>query len=274
MTSDAREISDTDGEPLYLVDFIRGLIHRRYTNADRPITFAGHTWDPLPLKITPIEQTAEIKKLTRTLTVPVTADIAGWWRPLPPTDTIAVAIYSQHYGEPDALVDWVGRVVSPSYKDSNLELSCEPTITRARFKGLKSSWQRGCTVALYSVGRGQCQVPREDHAAAAELIGVVGGLVLEAAAFADFPDDRLRGGYIEWIRPDGNYEQRTIAAHTSTHIILDFISDTLIGGSLVVVYPGCAHDTVDCGGTYDNILNYPGAPYMTDRSPMDGNPVY
>jgi hypothetical protein len=273
LTSDARERSANDGQPLYLLDFARTPVHKLYTTADRPIVQAGRTFLPAPISCTALQQTSELRKLTRTVTVASNSDLADWWRPYPPTDAVALTIYAQHYGETDVLVEWVGRVVSPSFNGAKLSLTCEPSAASAKRNGIKRCWQIGCPHALYSQGRGLCNVVKASRAVPATVTGVTGGVVIQASAFASLPDGRFAGGFVEWLRPDGLVETRSIDAHTGTFITVAFGAADLVPGLAVTAFPGCAQTTDDCT-YYGNILNYGGDHYIPPTSPMNGNPVF
>lgn len=269
MTSETRELSANDGQPIALFDFVRGTQHWRYTTADRNQAHLGQTFTPLPIGATEIQIGTERRKLTRTVTLPASASVAGNWRPYPSSEVIALSVFLKHYGETDAFLDWIGRVMSPKFTNAGtLELTCEPSTTTARRIGLRRCWQIGCGLALYA-----CGVDRNDHALPATVANA-SGLTVDAAAFASLPDGRLAGGYLEWVRPDGNIERRSISQHAGSAVTVAYGSHDLATGLQLTAYPGCAHTWADCSGYYSNGPNYGGDLNMPQRSPFDGNPVW
>lgn len=275
MTTEDRERSWDSGEPIVLYEFIRGTRHWRYTNVRSAQEVLAQTYEPAAgIEHTEIEIGPERRKLGVTITLPAGLEVVDNWRPYPSSDAVAVVIHLLHAGETQPLVEWMGRVVQPRFRtDGMLELTGEPRATRASRTGLRRCWGRGCGVPLYSGGRGMCNVDRNAHAVAATVIGV-NGLTVEAAAFGTFPDGRLAGGDLEWVRPDGNIERRSISSHSGTFVTVDFGATDLAAGLAVSVAPGCAHNTDDCANFYNNMDNYGGDPYMPERSHYDGNPVW
>lgn len=260
------------GRPVGLYRITRGGLVARYTDADRIMPVGDETFLPLAISNTEIRDSTEKRKNVVTLTLPVDASIAPWWRPYPPSTRVGVVIMAMHHGDDEVAVEWTGEVINPAFTDTELILACESSKGGAGSRGLALRWQRGCPLAVYSQGLGMCNVDKADHALPATLTDVA-GVVIKAAAFATLPDGRLAGGFFEWIRPDGEPDFRTIMAHTGDTIVLNYGSDTLEEDLEGIAYPGCPHDLDGCDTLFDNLPNYGGAPYSPRKSPFDGNPV-
>lgn len=272
MTFDLLEKSRLGGKPVGLLRLSRGSLLQLYTTADRNIVVGTETYLPLAITRSAIRDSAERAKGVLTLTLPVDAPCAAWWRPFPPSTPVGVTWLATHRGSTEVAVEWVGRVIGPKFTDTVLTLSCEQSKTNARSRGLALRWQRGCPLALYSQGVGLCNVNRAAHAVAGVLTAVA-GLGIRAAAFGTAPAGRLAGGYVQWTRPDGGTELRSISAHAGDLVTLNYGSDTLAVNLSVTAYPGCKHNFADCSGYFNNGPNYGGALYMPTKSPFDGNPV-
>src|SRR5690606_32250126 len=136
---------------------------------------------------TEIQDGGESAKQPITLTLPLGLSVVDNWRPYPPGETIVCTIYTKHDGESDWLVDWIGRVVAPSWTDSVLTLRSEPSITRARRGGKGRVIGRGCDHTLYGPG---CGLDPADFALPATL-SAVDGLTLTASEFLTLPAGRL-----------------------------------------------------------------------------------
>ncbi|HDS1834388.1 TPA: phage BR0599 family protein [Stenotrophomonas maltophilia] len=278
MTFSLREISRWFGQPVAHFRFERGALVERYTSADRPIIIGAEQYSPISIARGPIREGVDAKRSNVTITLPLKVGdddvaIASWWRPYPPSDPVIVTCMAQHYGDADVTTEWIGRVVAPSYTDTTLKLTCEPSRTSGRRSGLQLKWQRGCPLALYSQGLGMCNVDKEQHALPAVLAGVT-GLMLTAPEFATLPVGRLAGGYIEWRRADGLKEFRTIMAHTGSAVVVNYGAADLEDGLELVAYPGCAHNWADCTGYFENGDNYGGSMYLPVKNLFDGNPVW
>lgn len=266
MTSEARDASATTGQPIKYYVFTRGTKTWRYTDADRLLFYNGDAYAPAPITHSAIQDGGEQNKISITITLPKSLTVAANWRPYPPSDPIAVTILTQHYGETDALADWVGRVISPKYGDTTLVLTSEPTGTSARRGHGGRTWQRGCDLLLF-----YCGVDRAVHALPATLSAVT-GLTLTAAAFATRPSGRMAGGYIEWMRSDGLLDRRSIDSHSASAIVIDYSAADLLVGLALTAYPGCNQGWDDCT-YYANTDNFGGELWIPGRNYYDGNPV-
>lgn len=279
MTFSLFELSRYLGQPIGLLRLSRGSLLELYTTADRPIEVGSDIYLPaatsqtsggIALSRSPIRDSAERKKNALTIKMAVDAPCAAWWRPFPPSTPVGVTWLAMHYGDDEVNVEWTGRVVAPKFTDTTLELTCEQSKASARSRGLQLRWQRSCPLALYSQGAGMCNVDKTLHALPAVVTSIAGS-VLEADEFASAPKP-LIGGFIEYVRPDGEPEYRSIMAHTGNQVLLNYGSDTLDVGSALTAYPGCPHNWDGCV-SFDNEENYGGAKYMPIKSPFDGNPV-
>lgn len=272
-----RERSWEDGAPVEYYVFMRDTETWRYNTSDRVLSRneAGVLHDYLPLSISRegIQQGAERNKLTLNVHVPRSADVVRLWHPIPTSAPVALTIYGGHVGDGDEVVTWIGRVVAPKFRPEVVTLLGEPTTTLARKSGQVQSWQRGCMHVLYKQGDGLCNANREDFAVEG-VIEASSGVTVQSASFADIPDGRLAGGYIEWTTPSGTVERRSINTHDGNIITVIYGSAELPVGTEFAAYPGCRHNWDDCQGFFNNGVNYGGDLYSPERSPFNGNPVF
>jgi hypothetical protein len=270
MTFDARETSLDQGEPITWFVFMRGSVSWRYCSADRDMVIGGNTYTAAPISRSAITTGSERRKLNITITLPKDLPVAANWRPYASCETIALTVGSIHYGDTVGVVEWVGRVTAPQFNGGTLTLTAEPTRSAALRPGLKRAWQRGCPLALYSQGRGQCNVNKAARALPATLT-VVTGLTLTATAFGTLPSGRLAGGFIEWNRAsDGLLEVRSISSHSGSSIDIDFGAADLAAALAVTAYPGCNQTWADCT-YYSNTDNYGGDLFLPEQNPYAGN---
>ncbi len=271
MSSEARDAALTGGKPVKLFRFTRGTTHWFYTDADRPIVFADDTYASIAISHTDIKDNGEPNQAGVKVTLPKSASVVDNWRPYPPAQTVSVAIFTQHVGEADVLLEYGGRVIKPQFNDSSLTLQTEPTRTRARRGGGQRRCQRACDLVLYSQGPGRCNVDPEDHKTIATLTAVA-GVTLTAAEFGGVAAGRLAGGTIEWLRVHGFTDRRAIIEDTGTSIVIDYPATDLAVDLEVVALTGCRQDWDSCE-YYENTDRYGGEPYMPDRDFFDGNPI-
>jgi len=268
MTSEARETSAATGVPVQLFKFTRGTVEWCYTTADRDMVVDGRTFVPAPISHSEINDGGESNKVSITITMPKTLPVAGNWRPYSTRDTVAVTVWTQHEGETDWLVDWIGRVISPEFDDTRLRLRSEPSATTAKRGGRGRICQRPCDHIWGSEG---CGVDPAEHELPATLDAVT-GLSLQSTSFLLVPSGRLAGGWIQWVRSDGVTDYRNIEAHSGDTITIDESAADLAAALAVSAFPGCAQTWEDCE-YYENTDNYGGYLYMPTRNFYDGNPV-
>lgn len=272
MTFDLLERSRYGGKPIGLLRISRGNLVERYTTADREIEVGADTYLPLAITRSAIRDSVERAKSQLTLTLPIDAPVAAWWRPYPPSTKVGVTWLAKHHGSSEVIVEWSGRVVQPKFSDTLLTLTCDPSMTDPRTRGMPLRWQPGCPLALYSQGLGMCNVDKSLFAVPGTVTEVVGASI-RCDAFGAVPAGRLAGGFVEWTRADGEPEKRSIMAHDGALVLLEYGAEDLAEDLELVGYPGCAHNFADCRDFFNNGPNYGGAVYAPDRSAFDGNPV-
>lgn len=99
----------------------------------------------------------------------------------------------------------------------------------------------------------------------ATLTGV-DGLALTAPEFAASAKP-LAGGLIEWTRPGGLVETRSIMAHQDDTVRVQYGAPDLQPGLEVRAYFGCAHN-LDACRSHGNEVNYPGWVHLPSEDPM------
>lgn len=234
MTSEAREVSWDQGQPVYFFRFTRENVQWFYTSSEYFETLNGDTYTPAAITRSSIRQGSERAKNSIKVTLPSTLPVADNWRPFPSNQTIAVTIFVRHVGEPVALVDWIGRVTSPSFDGAVLTLTCEPSQTRSRKGGTPTLWQRPCGKVLYGKGHAQCNLDPAAVAVPGTLTSVTGAVIV-AAGFAGSPRS-LVGGHAEWVDGSGATQQRAITGHSGQTVTLASAIAGMALGAVVTAY--------------------------------------
>lgn len=234
MTSEARERSWDQGEPVMFFRFARRTVVWCYTSSDREEVLGGDTYTPAAIERGRIRQGGERNKLSVTVTLPSTLPVADNWRPYPPSDPIVLTIFVRHAGETDAIAEWVGRVVGPKFDGPTLSLTGEPTTTTSRREGNLRVWQRGCGLVLYSQGEGMCNLATESIPVAA-VLSAAEGVSVSAPQFAAVPRS-LAGGRLEWRDVADELQQIAIVAHAGESITLADASADLVVGLAVTAH--------------------------------------
>lgn len=270
MTFDARERSADQGQPVELFTFLRGYLAWRYTSADRDVVVDGHTFATTIIKRGGLNDSGEVAKAGLKLTVPRDFAIADMFRVSPPTDTIALTVNKFHLGDNELASLWTGRVVGCSFGGSFAELDLDPTYTSLDRNGLRRAYQRQCPHVLYGPS---CRA-NKDAFKAIGAVTTIAGLTVSAAAFAAQPDGYWAGGWIEWEIATGIFERRFVLEHTASTVTLANPATGLTVGAAFNAYPGCPHTMQVCLDRFNNLLNYGGMPYIPQKNPFGGNPIY
>jgi uncharacterized phage protein (TIGR02218 family) len=267
MTYDSREISLQDGAPVELYEFTRGSLTYRFTSADADFSLLGQTYTSETLQRGQIETSAERARNAITITCRREFLIADLFRVSPPTDVIGVVIKRTHRADADVAVIWTGRLLNCSFEGAQARLQCEPASSSLRRPGLRRLYQRQCPHVLYSTA---CGVNRAAHSTTT-TVTAISGLALSVASLAAKP---YGGGFVEWQVASGVIERRFIESFSGLALNLSQAFQGLQVGDTVTVSPGCDHTTATCSGTYGNLPNYGGFPFIPTKNPFDGTPVY
>jgi hypothetical protein len=273
MSFNLLELSRNLGRPIGLLRLSRGAVVELYTDADRVVTRGGDDYLPLAgLARSEIRDSSQRLKNMLTLTLPVDAPVASWWRPYPPSGRVGVVWLATHSGDDEVNVEWIGRVVAPRFTDTLLQLNCEPSSGNQRSRSASMKWQYTCPLVVYSQGLGMCNADRALHATPAVLTSVAGS-VIQAEAFGLLASGILAGGVFEWERPDGETEYRTILSHAGETVVLNYGSDTLEEDLAGTAFRGCPHNFAACRDDFENEPNFGGTVYAPIKTPFDGNPT-
>jgi uncharacterized phage protein (TIGR02218 family) len=269
------ESSRADGEPvnLYLfkgTDNLGGSIIGPfgYTDAEKPITFEGVTYQPVPIDRDSITSAGTLDQTTIEVKMPQDTDIGNVFISWAPSQVVSLFIRQGNLSDPDAqfLVCWTGRVLGFEKVGSEITFTCEPIATSIRRPGLRRRYQKGCPHVLYGP---QCGASKPDATNDATVNTVfnseavrldVGWNALSAGA--DY-----RGGLIQWTDGNGVALVRTILRVNVNTLTLNGPPTSLIVGQTVSVSLGCNHLMTGCT-LHDNIQNYGGQPWIPTVNPF------
>jgi len=237
------------------------------TEGATPITVAGVTYNPLPVQRDNVSASGSLDKQTLSVKVPAGSDPAELFRVFPPAGVVTLIITQGFVGDPDTefLVVWSGRVLSAQWENSEVTLTCEPILTQLQRPGLRRNYQIGCPLPLYSVGDGLCNASKAAATTAAVVSAISGPTITLTTGFVT---DNHRGGIVEWDRPDGVHEIRTILSVPGANQVR--IAGTIRGlsaGSAISVVLGCNHKESGCT-LHSNINNYGGQSKIPIKNPF------
>lgn len=260
------------GEPVMLYEFKRGGIRLLYANADRDITAGVDTFGAQPISDDGSKQKGDAVTDAFNIVVPTGIGISEWFAYTPPSDLVYVIVRRFHYGEPEAVVVWIGTVVGATWDaDDKVTLACQAASVSLKRGGLRMAWQRGCPHALYDQN---CRADKESYRFDASIIAIntnSGALSLNGTPPLSA---HWAGGTIEFDVVSGTVERRLIN-NVGFGVVLPYGNlDGYFVGQSIRLYPGCLRTSFWCDSFFHNIENYGGFPFMPNRTPYNGDPVF
>lgn len=272
MTYDARERSDDQGRPVELYTFNRDYLAWTFTSADRDVVVDMVTYKSATLRRSAIEQGSEMNRSALKLTVPRSFPIAELYRVAPPSDAVTLILRRMHDGDGELATIWTGRVVNVAWSNDGTQatITCEPVFTSLRRNGLRRTYGRQCPHVLYGP---DCRVNREAFRVDGQ-VSAVQGSIITASAWQAYPAGHFDGGFVEWEVATGIFERRFIVSHVAGDLVLANRPVGLAPGAVVRAYPGCEHTLAACNDKFQNILNYGGTPFIPQKNPFGGDPIY
>ena len=244
-----------------------------YTDSDVVVTHGAINYTPIVIGRDRVESSGAVDDKALEIRMSPSAEIVTYLQTRTPTQKIVLEIRQGHVGDPDAefLVVWVGTVAASARRDLFFELNCESILAAMARVGLRRTYQRGCSWALYGP---QCRAVRRLFGPASPVR--VGSNIFSVSSGWNGAVDieKFLGGYVSWKDVDlGSLHQRTILSITSGTPGQDEVSilgkvEGMTLGTRINFYLGCNHRVDDCADLHNNILNYGGQPYIPEENPV------
>ena len=270
-TLEQLEASPNDARPVGLILFAIDDWTLRVAASDTPIEVNGHTWQPFPVVMPDIVQSAELRKNDLTLEVPATFPIAQLWAESPPAGTMLCILYEADRGASNTRDSWTGHVANVRFASAaKAEIQLTSGLNALTQPGLRQIAQRNCRHGIYTPG---CGVSPEDFKTEA-VVTDRGGLWIEAAEFAEQPDGYYEGGFIRWTNALGFRDWRHVRKHEGVRLTLAWSPGRLPIGAELTAHPGCDETPNHCGPKFNNQPNYGGLWWMKTKNPFESDPIY
>lgn len=273
MSYSEHETSADEGSPVELYHFSRvGLLHWRYTSADRDYTQDSQIYLARAIRRSQIEQGPEPRRSGLTVTAGHDLPVIQPYKVAAPSDPILLTLRQVHHGDVDAeaSIIWQGRIVSVRFAGEEADIALEPMGGDMKSTGLRRNFQKGCPHDLYGPG---CGVDKEDFRTNGTVDTITGEVVSVSEADA-LPDGYFSGGMLLYEVAAGVFERRFITEHAGANLTLDAYPYDLLVSAAVILYAGCDHVIQTCHDKFDNRLNYGGQPYIPVKNPFGGSPIY
>jgi hypothetical protein len=280
MAYDPIESSVDEGSPVNLFEFRYGDDPDdvfRYCTNDREIVAAGRIWTPCNITHGPIVSSGSLDKAPMDVIMPNDLPLGKQFIITPPSRQILLNIWRGHAlpnGFDDFVRIWTGRVLAPTWREAELELSCEPVATSLKRIGLRRYYQYGCPHDLY--GR-ICRVDKPTYTAIGAVIKLVNARSVHVGFTTTpvpFDHTRFIGGTFRYDPNSGQKALRTIVGispDTGGYRIelMAAISGIQVGTPITMSY-GCKHNWENCL-LFNNTPNYGGFPNIPTKNPYRTN---
>lgn len=258
-------------EPVELYEFTMDNRSFHYTSANSDINNSGKLYLSVPCNRDKTESTQENEKSALNIMMQNNTDFAKIYHGFPPSSAAYVKIFRFNENDPakERIIVWSGKVVNASFTELEVTFHCERLSTSLVRSGLRRLYQLNCAHALYD---NSCRVNRFDFRHEGIVVGI-DGLVISLASVGVTTGGYYAGGYIDF-NDDGIMYRRFIMSHSGLEVKINLPIDQLKIGSRVAIYAGCDHTTGTCKNKFNNLDNYGGFPFIPQKNPMSGTPIY
>lgn len=241
MPFDLLERGRWTGKPFHLFIFQRQGLIWRFGNLERDEVIGGETFQAVPISRTALRDSSESPRNNVTITMPylldpeadeypVTQDFGSTWRPFSPSDRIFVTCMAMHRGDDAPVIEWMGRVLSPKFNGTTLELLCEPTRSSGRRTGLQKRGQRACWKALGSMGLGLCNL----HMGPLRITATLTDVVADMVTAAEFADPARPIVELQWTDEEDVVHTVSVLSQAGSTLTLATTAEMPIGAEVVV----------------------------------------
>lgn len=271
------ETSKEIGQPVALYEFRYGNTRWRYCtdSIDRIVGLDENnqpaTWISRAISDEGITQGGGDQNDLQ-IVAPSDLPIALLFRNRQPSGKVWLSVRRWHVGDPhnETPLQWSGTVVNATGVDvATVNLACRSLGGTYDRNGLRLAWDRMCPHPLYGPG---CFVDKALHQYPRNVASL-DGTSFTCTTHSEPVEGTFTGGFLEWQNPDGSYERRGIERQVGNHFEVLGLTDGMLIGMSILLYPGCPRNTTGCKA-FSNLPNYGGFPHLPGKSPFDGSPVF
>lgn len=246
-----------------------------FTNGEAPITRSGLTYQPWPIKHTPIAQSGTLDKNDITVSMARGTPLDDIWLRYPPSQIVNLTVFEGHtdLAPSSFTVAWMGRIAGATLRGDELDLSSQSISSALARPGLRRHYQIGCPFVLFGP---HCKASKAAATVARSVSSSTSTRITLSSALPS-PASRFIGGLAEWNNPtSGLREIRTIVNVLSSGTVLQLRGGVrgAPSGTDVDVVRSCNRAMTGCA-QHSNILNFGGQPYIPQSNPLsDENQFY
>lgn len=284
MTYSALEASVEDGQPIELFHFSNTEETFNYTNGQFETVFNSETYTPLAISRNDPDLQDVTSKRSLKVTVPADNDFVQRYVSIVPATIDQFKLFRRHTtdgGTPETVSYFSGQVLSVAFRDKVAEISIENFGTILDRLVPQQTSRNPCNHILYD---SKCAVTDTSFAITGVVTAISGdglkvtlstgsntvpdtGLELTAQLVADATF--FNGGFLS----RSNIELRMVrlvvddTANVATLTVL-FPFQTILVGTALVMFAGCAHTLAVCTDKFVNSDRYGGFPFIPEKNPF------
>jgi hypothetical protein len=265
VTYDGMEQSTASSKPYELYLFEGTGIDVAVTSADKTINYFAHTFVPVTISRTEVDESAEVQSGQIKVYVPKNHPIAEMFVGYLPTSPVSLTIFGSHYGDSETGVVFSGTVASARFTDE-CELVCNSDQYRLQSKIPRIQYQSPCPHIFGDLG---CTFPLATVTYPGTVTAIsADGLTITIPAFASLPHP-LKAGFLR----HGNDVRMIVdqgGSGTGFYVVLIAAVAGMQVGDSVQGVAGC-QQTFDACASYNNIANFLGFDLIPLTNPFDGS---
>jgi hypothetical protein len=270
-TFDTLESSVEESRPIEVYQFAQGSTVRFFTSFQTAVTMNGDLHVPETITRGKISQGVDARRRTLTITGPSSNEFAAQYVNIVPSQKATLSIIRLQRDESPTfdtqVLVYKGQVRSVRFPQDGhtAEIGCQTIESAASQNIPRYTYMSLCNHILYGAGCGVDPLSFNVIGAAS----AVSGSVLDVAGLNTWQTAggwSVVGGY---ATPTLELDPRLIVGNTGDQIELLLPFGTDVSGMDVQVFAGCDHDVAgDCGGTFDNVIEHGGFPFVPSKNPF------
>lgn len=245
-----------------------------YTSSDTDVIMDGRTYRSMAITHPEIEPSVDVEKAGLEVTFPRDVPVAEVFRIQPPSEIVSFTLLVQNYLIPNEyVVLWRGRIIDSNWDGPWVTFMVENVFSSLNRPGLRRRYSTTCPYALYGA---QCGVPRDSFREISTIASVT-GLTVEVFDAVGKEDNYYAGGYVTWVNTmNGNTEKRMVRESFGDNgtLVLATIPVGIEAGIEISIYAGCDHLIATCHKKFNNKDNCGATPYIPQKNPFGGTPLY
>ena len=266
----AQETSVSAAAPVELYEFNYQNVFMRYTSGAAPVVYGSNTFAPYAVSRNAIQAQAATNDQNLEVTAFQDFPPAQLFRVQAPSTVVNLVLRREHLTDTTSqfITLWIGRILSVKWEEgSKVQLLCESDLVSLKRLSLRRRYQLACPYTLYGVG---CNLAADSFAIPVTTWAVA-ARALTVPALAAYAVNYFAGGYISYYSTLTQINEIISIRQSAAGVLqLALTPYGIETATAMNVYPGCNHTTVVCNGTFNNLDNYGGQPYIPGTNPFAG----